>query len=242
MATLQTAVAFAEMQRLAFPVGQDLEFNMAGAFDVFFDVDDRIGKRALRFRPGRVVALDEAGVVVRHPHPASAAAAGGLDDHGVADFPGDFQRFLLVLDGTVAAGHHGHTRLAHRLAGRDLVSHRADGRAGRADEFDVAVLTNLGEMRVFGEEPVTGVDRLHVAHFGGADNAVDLEIAFLAGSVADADGLVRQLNVERVGIRLRIDSQCPDTQFPARANDAHGDFTAIGYQDFIEHGDLCFQG
>jgi hypothetical protein len=48
--------------------------------------------------------------------------------------------------------------------------------------------------------------------------------------------------VERVGIRLRIDSQCPDTQLAARANDAHGDFTAIGYQDFIEHGDLCFRG
>ena len=115
---------------------------------------------------------------------------------------------------TVAARHDGHTRLAHRLAGRDLVSHRADGRAGRADEFDVAALTNFGEMRVFGEEPVTGVDRLHVAHFGGADNAVDLEVAFLAGSVADADGLVRQLNVERVGIRLRIDRQCPEHSVP----------------------------
>ncbi len=97
-------------------------------------------------------------------------------------------------------------------------------------------------MRVFGEKPVTRVDRLHVAHFGGADDAVDLEVAFLAGSVADADSLVSQLNVERVGVRLRIDSQRADTQLTARTNDAHGDFTAIGYQDFVEHSGLCFQG
>ena len=55
----------------------NLKFDVARAFDVFFDVDDRIGKRALRFRPGRVVALDEAGVVVRPriPRPPPPPAA-----------------------------------------------------------------------------------------------------------------------------------------------------------------------
>ena len=43
---------------------------------------------------------------------------------------------------------------------------------------------------------------------------------------------------KRVGVRLRIDRQRADAQFLAGANDAHGDFAAIGYQDFVEHGDL----
>ena len=91
-------------------------------------------------------------------------------------------------------------------------------------------------MRILGQKPVTRMDGLDVANFRSADDPVDLEVAFLAGRIANANCLIRQLHVQRVGIRFRINSQRTDTQFFAGANDSHSDFTAIGYEDFVEHG------
>jgi len=44
------------------------------------------------------------------------------------------------------------------------------------------------------------------------------------------------LNVHGIGIRLRINGDGTDVQFFASADDPNGDFTAIGDQDFFEHG------
>ncbi len=38
---------------------------------------------------------------------------------------------------------------------------------------------NVVEMRVFAEEPEAWVNGLHIADFGGADHAVDLQIALI---------------------------------------------------------------
>src|ERR1043166_557981 len=131
MTALQTAIALAEVERLAFAVSQDLEFDMPRVFDVLLDVDGRVGERAFGFGTGRVVAFDEARVVVGHAHAATTAATRSLDDDRIANLAGDLQRILLVIDRTVTAGHDGHSRLAHRLTGRDLVTH-GDAQGGSA--------------------------------------------------------------------------------------------------------------
>ena len=43
------------------------------------------------------------------------------------------------------------------------------------------------------------------------------------------------LDVHRVGIRLRIDGHRADVQFLAGADDADGNFPAVGYQNFLKH-------
>ncbi len=85
------------------------------------------------------------------------------------------------------------------------------------------------------KKPVAGMDGVHVGDFRRADDAVDAQVALAAGRFADADGFVGQLDVHGVGIRLGINGHRADVQFLAGADDADGDFSAIGYQNFFKH-------
>ena len=105
-----------------------------------------------------------------------------------------------------------------------------------ADETDVAAFADIGEMGVLGKKTVAGMDGVDVGDFRRADDAVDAEVAFVAGGFADADGFVGQLDVHGIGVRLRINRDGADVQFLAGADDADGDFSAVGDQNFFKHG------
>ena len=106
---------------------------------------------------------------------------------------------------------------------------------GRADELDVAASADLGEVGVLRKEAVAGVNRLDVADLGGADHAVDLEVAVGGFRGADAEGLVGGLQIGRAAIRLAEDRHGLDPQLAAGADDPQGDLTAIGHQNALKH-------
>jgi hypothetical protein len=72
-----------------------------------------------------------------------------------------------------------------------LVSQTLHRLLGRTDEFDVATPANLGEMGVLGKKTIARMNRLHVANFGGADDPIDLQVAFAGLGRSHAIGLVR---------------------------------------------------
>ena len=80
------------------------------------------------------------------------------------------------------------------------------------------------------------MNRINIGDFRRADNAIDAQITLIGWGFADADRFVRQLDVHRVGVRLRINRHRADIQFLARADDPNGNFSAIGYQNFFKHG------
>ena len=148
---------------------------------------------------------------------------------------GHRQRVLLVLHHPFRAGRRRHAGLLGQRAADRLVLQRVHRPRARADEPDVAALAHVGEMGVLRQEPVAGVDGIHVGDLRGADDAVDPQVALAGGRFADADGFVGHLHVHRVGVRLGIDRHRADVQFLAGADDADGDFAAVGYQDFLKH-------
>ena len=79
------------------------------------------------------------------------------------------------------------------------------------------------------------MNRIHVADLRGADDPVDLQIRLRARRRPDADGLVRELHMERIHIRLGIHGQRFDAEFLAGADDPEGDLAAVGDEDFLEH-------
>ena len=83
-------------------------------------------------------------------------------------------------------------------------------------------------MGVLGQKSIARVDGVGVGDLGGADDAVDFEIAVGARSRADADGFVSELNVEAVLIGFGIDGDGLDADLLAGADDAEGDLAAIG--------------
>ena len=62
-------------------------------------------------------------------------------------------------------------------------------------------LHHLGEPGVLGEEAVAGMDRLGTGHQRGRQDGGDVEIAVLRRRRADADALVGQAHMHRLGIR-----------------------------------------
>ena len=91
-------------------------------------------------------------------------------------------------------------------------------------------------MGILRQEPVAGMNRFDIANFGGADDAINLEVAFRAGRLADADGFIGELNVQRIGVGFGVDREGADAEFLAGADDAHGNLTPVGDQNLVEHG------
>ncbi len=79
------------------------------------------------------------------------------------------------------------------------------------------------------------MDGVDIADFGGGDDAIDFEITLCAGSWADADGFVGGLDVKGVVIGFGVDGESTDAEVFAGADDAEGDFAAVGDEDFVEH-------
>ncbi len=58
------------MNDMAFVIAKDLNFNVVGILDEFFDVDPGIAERLLRLGARRVIAFNERNIIMRHPHSA----------------------------------------------------------------------------------------------------------------------------------------------------------------------------
>ena len=96
-------------------------------------------------------------------------------------------------------------------------------------------LADFGEIRIFGEKAVAGMDRVDIGDFRRADHVGNVQIAFRAARRPDADGFVREAHMQRVAVGFGIDGDGGDAQFLAGANHPQGDLTAIGDQNFAKH-------
>ena len=103
-----------------------------------------------------------------------------------------------------------------------------------ADPDDVVAFDDLGELRVLGEEAIAGMDRVGVDDLGGRDDVGDVEVGFGRGRRADADRLVGEPDVHRVGVGGRMDRDGPDAHLVAGAVDSERDLAAIGDQQLFD--------
>ena len=216
-------------------VGDDLDLDVAGMLDVFLQVDLGAAESGLRLGLGLLQGRLQGQFVQGHAHAAPAAARRGLDQHRKAELLGQLQGLGLALDQPFAPRHRGHFGLPGHLAGRVLVAQHGHGLRGRADEGDVAIAADFGEMGVLGEKAVARMDRLHVAHFGRADDAIDFQIAFAGLGRTDAIGLVGHLQVGCAAVGLAEDGHGLHAQLAAGAEDPQGDLAPIGNENALEH-------
>src|SRR5204862_3831452 len=135
-------------------IAENLKLDVARRLDVLFDVHVRHAKRRLGFALRRLERVRQLSRVADDTHAAAAASGGRLDDYRIADVLGDFERLLLALDRTVAAGQNRHAGLAHDAPRPRFVSHQPDHLRIGPDELDVAGRAHFGEIRAFRQEPV----------------------------------------------------------------------------------------
>src|SRR5882757_1477185 len=157
-------------------------------------------------------------LIMRSAHPAAAAAGSRLNHHRVTKLLCDFHRLILCLNDSIATGRYRYAGFACSRASSVLVAHRLHRTRGRADELDIAAFADLHEMRILGEEPIAGMNRVNIADLGGAHDPINFQITFKAGRRTDADRFISELDVQRINVCFRIDCEGANAEFLTGAN------------------------
>ena len=196
MATLDAALALAEMDDIALAIGSYLNLDVVGALDQPFQVQATLTEIGLRLLLGDGKDARELVQVVCDPHPAPAAAGDGLEHERKAELAGCQQRGLDPRHRLVCPGQHGDAGRLHQVAGAHLVAERPDRAGAWADEADAHLVAHFSQVGVFGQEAVPRMNRIGMRNLGRADHIGDVEIASVAGWRPNADRFVSQQHPE----------------------------------------------
>ncbi len=79
------------------------------------------------------------------------------------------------------------------------------------------------------------MDGVGVGGVRGGKYPLTQQVGFARRRWPDVDGLVRQSYVQRAAIRIRVDRHRGHAHAPRRADDAAGNFTAVGDQNLVKH-------
>ncbi len=235
MTALQRAVTVAQVDGVTLAIGEHLNFHVAWVGQELLQVDHRVAKGRAGFGTGELGRGDQVLFLVHHAHAATTTATGGLDDHRVADFTGDRQGGLFVFRQWAVGARYGrYASLDHRVLGRNLVAHQANGVGFRADEGEPGFLHLLGEVGVFRQEAVARVNGGGACHFSRGDDRRDVQVRIFGRSRTNADRLVCQAQVHQFAVGRGVHGDGLDAQLFAGTQDPQGNFPAVGDQDFFQ--------
>ncbi len=175
VAALDRTVPLEKVHDVAGAVGQDLHLDVARPFDGRLEEDRRVaesGRRLARRRLYRGAQF----VWACHPPEAPAAPAGGrLYEQGEADFgAGDHQVVDVVP--RAGAGQDGDAGGLRLLLGGHLIAGQGQDPGRRPYERDPGLFARPGQLRVLGQETVTGVHGVGTTVLRHLDQARDIEV------------------------------------------------------------------
>src|SRR5581483_10405367 len=235
MAALNAALTLTQTDYVSVRVSQNLEFNMAWVFDIFFHVQVAVSECRRRFRLCRLIKRGQSVLATHYAHPAASAPGRRLNNYRKADLTCPLQGLAIGSNNSFGARQNGHARLLHRCPGLFLFSHQANDFGRRPNKFNAAGLAHFGKVRVLREQAVTGVDGFNIRDLRGADHRGDIQITLRELRWPDADGLVSEAHRQGVTVGFAVNGDRPDPQLFAGANDSQGDFAAIRNQYFLKH-------
>ena len=229
VASLHRTVALVQMKHAAVRVTENLHFDVLGPRDVFLEENGGIAEGAPGFIAGFVEERGEIAFLAHHAHAASAAAEGRFDDERETDFLGHAQSCGAFGHRFLRAGEDGNTEFDRQGAGGGFVAHHFEQFGARSDERDTGFPAGAGELGVFGEEAVTGVDHVHPAFAGQTDDAFDVEVSSdRTFAVTDHVGFVGFEAVNGKPVFLRVNRDRAHAEFGGGAEGANGDLAAVG--------------
>src|SRR4029079_16471218 len=179
MAPLDRAIALAERVDVPVLVRKQLDLHMSRTLEVALEEDGLISKCSLGLAARSGDGVGELPGLANVSHPPAATACGRLDHQWKADLVG------------IAGGQDGNPGRRGGALRLELVAAAAQRVGSGADENETRRLDRLGEVRVLGEEPVAGMDRVGARMLRGPDVLLGVEVA------RDLDDLVGLAGVQR---------------------------------------------
>ena len=153
---LQRALALAEVDAGAVPVGEHLHLDVTGAVEVALDEDAVVAERRGGLALRRLERAGDLGLAAHDAHPAPAAARDGLDD-GREPVLGAERADVLERRLALGARDGRHARVARARLRARLVAHEVDRVGRRPDPDQAGVGHGARERRALGQEPVARV-------------------------------------------------------------------------------------
>ena len=247
VAPLHRAVPVAQVDDVL-AVPEELHFDVPSPLDVPLQVHAGIAERGLRLRAGDRDRLRELRRVRHDPQPPPAAAAGGLDQHGVPDPLRDrrrrdrragtsrsIPRVSPRAGKDVTAGEDGEPGGGRVLAGGQLVPGSLKGLGPRPDEHDPRRRAGARQPRVLRQEPVTGMDRVRARRDGRGHDRADVQVAGGRGGWPDPDDPVREPGGQRLRVRVGDREHGFDAKPLAGTDHPDGDLPPVSDEHPAQH-------
>ena len=203
---MHRAIALVQMHHVVMPIAENLNFDVFGASDVAFEENAWVAEGHHGFVLGFLEQPWQVFFLLDHPHAATPAAECRFDDQGESDLFGAFQCHFLIGERIFSAGKGGNVGLFSGFTGGDFVAHFLDELWIWADKGDARFATGFGEVGVFGEKAVAGVDGVDLVFLGHGDDAVDVEVGGNRSlSFSDPVGFIGLEAVDAEAVVLGID-------------------------------------
>ncbi len=238
MPALQRAVALEEVDDIAVPVAEDLHLDVTRLRQIAFEKHRTVAEGGFGLPPCGLQRGAEILLPLDPAHAFAAAARPRLDQHRIADFPCPVGKKGCILLFAVVAGHDRYAGSFHESLGRVLETHGANCGRRRPDEYHACFCDSLREIGVLRQETIARMNGLCADASCRLNDRSARQIAFGGGRPPDPDRLVGERHVQRVSVSVGIDGDGADAEPSRGADDAAGDFTAIGNQELRKHTPL----
>src|ERR1700694_3924961 len=165
------------MQQVAVMIGENLDFQVAGARQIFFQEYGRITEGGARFTLGFLQEDIELCGGMNDAHAAAAATHRRFHDDGIADLLRYLLRLRCRLDGILGSWQNRHPRGSCESASGGFVSEQFEKTRRRTYKGDTGLFADPGERGILGKKTVTGVDGVNTLLFCKCDDSRNVQIS-----------------------------------------------------------------
>ena len=115
-----------------------------------------------------------------------------------------------------------------------FVTQLLNGTRVRANPNQTGINHRLGELSVFGKEPISGVNCIGTASLCNGDQFLDNEVGLCCCHARKRVGLIGMLNVLRVSVALCVNRYRQDACVFCGANNAYCNLASVGDQQLLD--------
>src|SRR2546426_9020893 len=176
MTALHRAITLVQMHDATLLVRENLNLDVPGMPNVFFQENGSITKGILSFAARFFQASFQLRARSNDPHAAPPSTECGLGDERKSNFFGSLLGPLNSLQGLLCAWNHADTRLLGQVSSCQLIAQQLQQFRWRAHKGDPRASTGSSKGRALSQKPVSRMNGVDLLFLGQGYNPLDIEI------------------------------------------------------------------